>query len=248
MTAFDGGVPDRPPISFDVRLDCENFKDVCKHFGADDKNGLFTAAGIDGFSVWEWNAVMGKYRGQTKTVAGGTELDFWGNVYPGHFGLANCNTIADLDAHKWPKAEDFDFSHIHPTAQEIRAKDMPASAGHMGLGYQMHNMLRGNEASFMDVTDEKYVQCLVEHLTEFTLAYMEALLKAGDGLIDVFRADEDMGTMDRLMISPQMWRKYYKQAWKQGVEMAHKYGAKIWLHSCGHIMPRMDDFIEIGDD
>ena len=95
------------------------------------------------------------------------ELDFWGGSYPYIDALKNLNTIDDLKKHNWPKVEDFDFSHIHSKAQEIRDKDMPVSAGHMGLGYQMHYMLRGNEASFSDVTNEEYTQCFVEHLTEF---------------------------------------------------------------------------------
>lgn len=248
ITALRGSIPDRPPISFDVRFDCDSIEEVYRHFEATDKNGLYTSAGIDGFSVWEWNAIMGEYIDEAKTIPDGTKLDFWGNLYPGIAGLAECDTVAELEAHRWPKVEDFDFSHIYSRAQEIRAKDMPVSAGHMGLGYQMHYMLRGNEASLFDVTDEKYTQCVVEHVMAFTLDYVEALLTNGKGLIDVFRADEDIGTMDRLMISPEMWRKYYKPAWQKGFELVHKFGAKIWFHSCGHIMPLMQDLIEIGVD
>lgn len=30
--------------------------------------------------------------------------------------------------------------------------------------------------------------------------------------------------------------------------IVHKYGAKVWFHSCGYIMPLMEDLIEIGVD
>ena len=42
----------------------------------------------------------------------------------------------------------------------------------------------------------------MEYLTRFTLDYLEALVTAARGQIDVIRADDDLGTMDRLMISP----------------------------------------------
>jgi len=248
MTALGGGIPDRPPISFDGCADFAPMQEVYRYFGARDKNGLYTAAGIDGFSVWEWNAVMGRYPGVTKRSPQGADLDFWGNHYPESAGLSECHTIQELESHRWPRVEDFDFSHIYSLAKEIRGKDMPVSAGHMGLGYQMHNMLRGNELALLDVTDEKYTECLLDHLLHFTLEYLEALLKAGRGLIDVVRADDDIGTMDRLIISPAMWRKYYKPAWKKGIDLAHRYGAKIWFHSCGCIMPLLEDLIEIGID
>jgi len=64
----------------------------------------------------------------------------------------------------------------------------------------------------------------------------------------VFLDGKPIGTMDRLIISPAMWRKYYKPAWKKGIDLAHRYGAKIWFHSCGCIMPLLEDLIEIGID
>jgi len=58
LTALCGGLPDRPPIAFDCHG--ESLAPVLRHYGARDKNDLNTIAGIDGFSVSEWNAVMGR--------------------------------------------------------------------------------------------------------------------------------------------------------------------------------------------
>jgi uroporphyrinogen decarboxylase len=250
LTALSGRMPDRPPISFDTspHNDSDNLALVYRYFGAEDKNGVYLSAGIDGFSVWERNAVMAEYRGPARRGGDGTALDFWGNAYPGHFGLYECDCADSLKKHDWPKIEQFKFSGIRKRAQEIQAADMVVAAGHIGLGYQMHNMLRGNEKALFDLTDPEYMNEYVERLTAFTCEYLEKLLISADGLIDVVRADEDMGTMDRLMISPQMWRRYYKPAWRRAFEIVHRYGAKVWMHSCGHIMPLMDDFIEIGVD
>ena len=250
LTALDNGIPDRPPLSFDLKPDVElpNVKKAFEYFGAHDKKGLYSAAGIDGFSVWEWNAVMGRYTGTPKVTENGITCDFWGNAYPGHFGLSTCIDITALESHNWPQVKDFDFSFIQSQSEDIRKQDMVVAAGHVGLGYQMHNMLRGNEQSMYDLTEEKYMACYMEHLTAFTLEYLEQMLKAGKGMIDVVRADEDMGTMDRLIISPAMWRKFYKPSWKKAVELTHHYGAKFWMHSCGYIWPLLNDFIEIGID
>jgi len=250
MTALGDGIPDRPPISFDVSPANQghNIEEVYQYFGAQDKNGLYKTAGIDGFSVWEWNAVMGRYTGAVQSTDDGIELDLWGNGYPGHFGLFKCDTVKALRSHRWPCVEDFDFTHIASQAKEIRDKDMPVAAGHLGLGYQMHNMLRGNEKALMDVTDPAYMETVMTYLSDFTCAYIEKLLASAGGSIDVVRADDDLGTMDRLMISPQMWRTWYKLAWKQAFDIVHKYGAKVWFHSCGYIMPLMEDLIEIGVD
>jgi uroporphyrinogen decarboxylase len=250
MKALSGGVPDRPPISFDIspQNNSGNINQVYKHFGASDKNDLYRVAGIDGFSVWEWNAVMGSYIGKAKYAVDGTKLDFWGNAYPGHFGLFECDTSEAVKSHSWPRLEDFDFSNVTAQSQKIHSMDMPVAAGHLSLGYQMHNTLRGNEKALMDGADPDYMETFMAYLTEFTCAYIEKLLYSAGGLIDVVRADDDLGTMDRLMISPQTWRTWYKPAWKRAFDIVHRYGAKVWFHSCGYIMPLMDDLIEIGVD
>ena len=244
--ALSGGVPDRPPLAFDAHGDA--LAGVFAHYGARDKNDLFIRAGIDGFSVWEWNAVMGAYAGPARNAPDGTPLDFWGNCSQHHYGLAGCHTVRALERHTWPRVADFDFSHVYRRAIEIKRLDMVVSAGHIGLGYQMHNMLRGNESALMDVTDPAYTHAYEERLLDFTLQYLRALLEAGRGEIEVVRADDDIGTMDRLMISPEMWRRYYKPAWREAFALVHRHGAKVWFHSCGYIWPLLEDLIEIGVD
>lgn len=246
LTALNGRVPDRPPIAFDAHGNA--LAGAFRHYGAKEKNDLYTIAGIDGFSVWEWNAIMGRWTGEPKVAADGTKMDFWGNSSQHQWGMAACNTVEELRRHPWPKAEDFDFSHVHQRALEIKAKDMTVSAGHLGLGYTMHNMLRGNENALTDVFDEPWMGLYLERITEFTCRYIDALLTAGEGEIDVVRADDDLGTMERLMISPEMWRKFHKPAWREAFAVVHRHGAKVWFHSCGHIWPLLEDLIEIGVD
>ncbi len=246
LTALRGGVPDRPPISFDAHGD--SLRGALEHYGARDKNELYARAGIDGFSVWDWNAVMGRYAGPAKSAPDGTPLDHWGNAPQQYYGLAQCHRVADLVAHAWPEVAEFDFSQIEQQALAIKAQDMAVAAGHLGLGYQMHNMLRGNENALFDLGDEAYMHAYLDRLTTITLAYLDALLSAGKGQIDVVRADDDLGTMDRLMISPAMWRQYYKPCWRQAFELVHRHGARVWFHSCGYIAPLLEDLLEIGID
>jgi len=245
LTALGGGIPDRPPIAFDSRAPLQLLLD---YYGAKDKNDLYRVAGIDGFSVWEWNAVMGRYAGVQKFSPDGEALDFWGNLSQHMHGLGDCNSIGELERHAWPRVEDFDFSAVREQALQIKSMDMVVSAGHLGLGYQMHNMLRGNENALLDVSDDAWMERYLRRLSDFTCGYLEALLSAGGGEIEVVRADDDLGTMDRLMISPDMWRRLYKPCWKRAFDIVHAHGARVWFHSCGYIWPLLEDLIEVGVD
>ena len=246
LTALSGGLPDRPPLSFDARPG--SLDGVLRHYGASSKNDLYLKAGIDGFSVWEWNALIPTYRPPLAVAEDGLRLDSWGNHSQHHFGLDACDTIAGLRAHRWPRADDFDYSQIYARALEIVAQDMVVSAGHLGLGYQMHNMLRGNIKALYDTTDSAYMDVYTAKLLDFTLEYLDRLLTAGRGQIEVLRADDDLGTMNRLMISPATWRRYYRPCWQAAFELVHKHGAVVWFHSCGYIRPLLEDLVEIGVD
>ena len=246
LTAIDGGMPDRPPIAFDAHGAA--LQGVLDHFGVETKNDLYAAAGIDGFSVWDWNAVMGDYTGSTRNAPDGTPCDFWGNAPQKAWGLAECGSLGDLEAFDWPTVDQFDFSRIHDRAMAIRDQDMVVSAGHIGVGYQMHNMLRGTESALMDVFDEPWMAAYTERLTRFTLEYLDALLTAGRGAIEVVRADDDVGTMNHLMVSPEMWRRFYKPCWMAAFDLVHAHGVRVWFHSCGYIWPLLEDLVEIGVD
>ena len=246
IMALAGGVPDRPPIAFDARPGA--LEGVLAHYGVASKNALYAAAGIDGFSVWDWNAVMGRYTRETGVTAEGLPLDLWGGCSQRAYGLGHLESAAAVAAHRWPQVEDFDFSHLHAQALAIKAQDMAVAAGHLGLGYQKLNELRSNERALLDVLDDGFMEAYQTRLTAFTVGYIDALLTAGQGEIDVVRADDDLGTMDRLMISPAVWRRWFKPAWQAAFKVVHQHGARVWFHSCGYIAPLLEDLIEIGVD
>jgi len=82
----------------------------------------------------------------------------------------------------------------------------------------------------------------------FFLAYFERLFESADGLIDIIRADEDLGGQDRMLLAPDLWRRWYKPLWTEVLGYCRRNGARIWLHSCGYCRPIVEDFIEMGVD
>jgi uroporphyrinogen decarboxylase len=222
---------------------------VLGHYGAESADDLYEIAGIDGFNVWErQNAVMPAYRGELRSTDEGQTLDFWGSLSQKVFGLGHCDTTQALERHHWPRVDDFDFSQIYSRAIEIKSQDKVVAAGHVALGYQKHNELRGNEKALFDVTDVDYMRVYTAKVLDFTLEYIDRLLTAGRGEIDVVRSDDDVGSMDRLMISPAAWRNHYKPCWREAFDLVHRHGALVWFHSCGYIRPLLDDLVEIGVD
>ncbi|MFO8008851.1 MAG: uroporphyrinogen decarboxylase family protein [Candidatus Brocadiia bacterium] len=60
---------------------------------------------------------------------------------------------------------------------------------------------------------------------------------------------DDYGHQDRLAMSPDCWRRFFKPRLRRAVEFyRERLGpeAVIGLHSCGHVMPILGDLMEVG--
>ena len=65
---------------------------------------------------------------------------------------------------------------------------------------------------------------------------------------DVIMMHDDYGANDRMMMSLDTWREFFKEPLSRLVATAHEYGMVYEHHSCGHIEPIISDLIEIGVD
>ncbi len=101
---------------------------------------------------------------------------------------------------------------------------------------------------FMALYPKKIVE-LSERLCQIHLANLEKWLGAVGPYIDIVLFGDDFGGQNRLLISPEMYRTYFKpyhkKLWIRAKEIAN---VKTQLHCCGAIEPLLDDFIEAGID
>jgi uroporphyrinogen decarboxylase len=82
-------------------------------------------------------------------------------------------------------------------------------------------------------------------LVDMNLVAIEKYASAGvDGLMFC----DDWGLQNRLMISPEKWREFWKPCYARVWGAAHEAGMLTFLHSCGYITDILDDLIEAGLD
>jgi uroporphyrinogen decarboxylase len=90
---------------------------------------------------------------------------------------------------------------------------------------------------------------LVEKLYHLYMKNLEKWLKAVGPYIDIVIFGDDYGGQNGPLISPEMYREffkpYHKSMWKKTKELAD---VKINLHCCGGVEPLLDDFIDAGLD
>ena len=112
--------------------------------------------------------------------------------------------------------------------------------------FQRAWFLRGFENFLMDMALHKeFVHELVEMIMEYTTKVVSEALSYD---IDAFFLMDDWGQEEGLLMSPQMWREYFKPGMEKLFKMVKDKNVFLFFHSCGDIECLIPELIEMGLD
>lgn len=113
--------------------------------------------------------------------------------------------------------------------------------------FERTHALMGFEDAFMAMYDEpEEYQALVDAITDYKVKLIEIMEKYYKP--DVLCFHDDYGANDRMLMSPDLWRQFFKAPLKRVIDAAHKVGIIYEHHSCGYIEPIFDELVELGID
>ncbi|MBC7217813.1 MAG: hypothetical protein H5U36_06670 [Candidatus Caldatribacterium sp.] len=90
-----------------------------------------------------------------------------------------------------------------------------------------------------------FVFKLIDKIVEYSLETLREFAKYN---IQGVSMNDDWGTQRSLMIDPNMWRKYFKPAYKTIFQEAKERGLHVHFHTDGNTIEIIEDLIEIGVD
>jgi uroporphyrinogen decarboxylase len=93
--------------------------------------------------------------------------------------------------------------------------------------------------------EEDFVKEVLSNILAYNLKIIDAVI---DSDVDGLYFGDDYGQQTGLLMSPQMWRKYFKEGWAEMFSRAKSKGKLVALHSCGNITDLLPEFIDIGLD
>jgi uroporphyrinogen decarboxylase len=108
--------------------------------------------------------------------------------------------------------------------------------------------LRGMDQFLQDMLVNKdYAHRLIDIVANFHLKAGLRLVRMG---CDILIAGDDVGTQDRMLISPELFREFIKPWYGKlfGEYKRANSDLKIAAHICGFIEPVIDDLVEVGLD
>lgn len=111
-----------------------------------------------------------------------------------------------------------------------------------------HSWMSGTETILVAMYEEpEWVMDMFNTYLDSCIALFDKVWDAGYRFDAIYWPD-DMGYKNTTFFSNKMYRELLKPAHKRAVEWAHNKGIYAHLHSCGNIMTRIDDLVEIGVD
>ena len=144
-----------------------------------------------------------------------------------------------------------DSQSLSEGAKRLREKTDRAIIGLFGGNlFEIGQFLYRNDKFMMLLAAEpKHAHRFLDKLVEIHLVNLEQFLKAVGEYIDIILFGDDLGMQTGPMMSPQMYREFFKPRhkllWNRAKQLAD---VKVMLHCCGGVRELMPDLIEAGLD
>lgn len=165
--------------------------------------------------------------------------------------LSEDDTLASLDRYRWPDPDDPGrYRGLREQACQLNEETDYAVVLVINCSFFLRCAeLRGWENFYMDLAgNPKFASALMERYLEVRLRMAElALEQVGENIDIVMVSSDDVGMIDRTIVSPAMYRELIKPLQKKTFDFFKaRTPAKRYYHCDGAVYPLMEDFIEIG--
>ncbi|HUT25437.1 MAG TPA: uroporphyrinogen decarboxylase family protein [Sumerlaeia bacterium] len=168
--------------------------------------------------------------------------------------LAGAASVDDIERYPgWPSPDWFDYSVIEEQCDAVRERGRVV----VFMGDRLNRVaqlkpamyLRGMEDLFIDLAaNVEVARAILRKIKEFYLVYLERILEAAKGKIDIVLTGDDFGSQNGPLLSPAMWRDVLKPGFAEYLALIRHYGVKSMHHTCGSVVDLIPDMIECGLD
>lgn len=181
-----------------------------------------------------------------------TWIDAWGTVWR-RLSLYTSGEVEAPAIPEWSEWHDYEFppapgpAHYEAYEASVRAQhpERFVSCGGGGLFQHVQN-LRGPEGFLTDIGEDRAeLHELLDRLVDYYLPQLRAHLAAG---ADAAVWGDDWGAQDRMLCSPEAWRRIFRPRYQRLFDAVREAGAKIWIHSDGWILEILPDLVDMGAD
>jgi len=186
---------------------------------------------------------------------GSSWTDIWGTLWrrehEGVMGFPVGNPLADLvdglKHFRWPDPDDECLcAQIYAQAKNWPRDDCFLLGQHRDTLWEKSYMLAGMENMMCYFLSEpQAVRVLLHGIMDFQLGIARHYLAVG---VEMVQLGDDLGTQSRLLLSPRLIREFLVPEYRRLFDLYRQSGVLIKFHSCGHITPLLETFMDLGVD
>ncbi len=118
-------------------------------------------------------------------------------------------------------------------------------SGWISLFEIMHAVRRFEDVLMDLVNDVPEIHRLADLLVEYQLRTIRYLAARG---VDAIQFGDDFGTGSGLMMSPKVWRRFFKPRYEILIREVRRLGKAVFFHTCGNASLLLQDLAELGID
>jgi len=163
--------------------------------------------------------------------------------------IVSSNSIKEIEEYPLPDSHSpYRHSHLEEDIKRIREKVLASVAGMAMTIFEVAWQIRGFDQLLTDfLTQEDLASCLLNRITKLRIFQARRFAEAG---VDIIHIGDDVGMEDRMILNPNLWRKWLKPRLAEIIKNAREVKPDVifFYHSDGYIEPIIPDLIEIGID
>ena len=178
---------------------------------------------------------------------GATWTDCDGEVFPTGAAIASVDELDPLTVPDFPALAGFE--RLHARVAEIDRDERFLCVMHPYFLYEKSlNLLGAEELMTALALKPDHMHAYLDRVLEAERRVARAYAAHRPDVVTIM---DDYGMQDRLAIAPDMWREFFKPRLQAMIDL---YRSEVGdhvifeLHSCGHVMPILEDLIEVGID
>jgi len=252
--------PDRPPRT--IALVGEAFEQFRRKTGSNNPVEYWDLdlTGWISFAppAVDWTARFGKYYASDPEP-----LVFEFGEYPPEWGIASrkanyyhfsaprfplrkAKNLRDIETYPFPDyIREWGHDHFESEVKRLKGEGHPVIAWAQRI-FQNAWYLRSREELFVDTVERpEMAEALFERIEAVVRAQAVRFAEAG---VDLLMVSDDIGMQDRMMMSPEWWRRWVKPRWRSVFAAARSINPDLQIayHTDGYFEPVIPDLIEIG--
>jgi uroporphyrinogen decarboxylase len=228
-------------------------------FGHDDIAGWFGAphrtTGIPQVSTWTDRRALYP----REEIPADADIDAWGVA---HSHQPNCHhmtrmhhplrgddvTLDELRRYPLPTLSADALAGTTAFVGQCHDRGLAAAAGMACTVWEISWYLRSMEDLMADMMMED--ERATVHLDRLTASAVERIQLAARAGFDIVQLGDDIGMQQTIMMSLDLWRTWLKPRLARVIRAGReiKPDLLVFYHSCGYVLPFLEDLIEVGVD